>query len=110
MSRALVALDALRELTDGTPGDLAALLVEVVLTQRFAGAWHEMRHGYTTTWSREAVVLPPRGSRFPAIVSNGLRGQWSAELEELATTQHPTPEAARAHCDERLRAAGWLLL
>ncbi len=107
--RALVALDTLRQLTDGTPGDLAALLVEVVSAQPIAGPWKDARIGFTQSWAREAGVLLARGQRYPACVRLAHNGQWAADVEE-DTTLHPSPEAAKAHCDERLRAAGWLLL
>lgn len=110
MSRALVALDALRELTDGTPADLAALLYGVVAAVRIADPWREVRVGLTQTWSREAGVLLSSGLRYPATVRVAHNGQWSADVEGERHTLHPSPEAAREHCDARLRARGWLLL
>lgn len=110
MSRALVALDALRELTDGTPADLAALLVEVVSAQPIAGPWKEVRIGLSNTWSREAPVLLSTGLRYPVKVTPAHSAQWAADVEGESTTLHATPEAARAYCDERLWARQWLLL
>ncbi len=110
MSRALVALDALRQLTDGTPADLAVLLVTVVAELRIADPWKDARIGFTQSWAREAPVILARGQRYPASVRLAHDGQWAADVEGGDTTLHPTPEAARAHCDERLRARRWLLL
>lgn len=110
MSRARVAHDALRELTDGTPADLAALLVEVVQAQPIAGPWREARIGFTTSYAREAGVLLARGQRYPASVRIAHSGQWAADSEGASTTLHNSIEEARDACDERLRAAGWLLL
>lgn len=118
MSRALVALDAQRvELTDGTDADLAALLVEVVSAQPLAGPWKEARIGFSPTWSREVIVRTARGAQFPGLVeAEEADGEWKAAYRVRIdvgygfATYHPSPEAARAACDERLRALGWLLL
>lgn len=109
-SRALVALDMLRQLAPEGPADLAALLVEVVGACLIAGPWKEARVGLTQTWSREAGVLLSSGLRYPAVVRVAHNGQWSAGVDGERHTLHPSPEAAREHCDARLRAAGWLLM
>jgi len=112
MSRAHVALDQLRQLTDGTPADLAALLEEVVVACPIAGPWREVRIGLSPSWSRGCVVRTARGDQFPALVELAAspEGAWAARCGGIGSTVHATPEAARAACDERLRALGWLLL
>lgn len=110
MSRAHVALDQLRQLTDGTPADLAALLEEVVVACPIAGPWREVRIGLSPSWSRECVVRTARGDQFPALVESGPVGGWAFVALKLRHYGYDTPEAARAACDERLRALGWLLL
>jgi hypothetical protein len=100
----------LRELTDGTTADIAALLVEVVSAQPIAGPWKDARIVFTQSWDREASVIPTQRLRYPAFVRLAHGEQWAADVEGEGTTLHATPEAAKAHCDARLRAAGWLLL
>lgn len=115
MSRALVALDALRELTDGTPADLAALLSEVVAATPIAGPWREVRIGLLPSWSREVIVRTARGDQFPGLVEGSPDGDWRFVARGLRYPGGPgegytSPEAARAACDRYLRAKGWILL
>lgn len=115
MSRALVALDALRQFTDGTPEDLAALLVEVVGTHPVAGPWQTSATDVTPSWSRKVAMHGSREASFAAIVEKDDHG-WLATVRPHANyassknSCHPTPEEARDACDGHLRAAGWLLL
>ena len=110
MSRALVALDYLRELTDGSPADLAALLVEVVAACPIAGPWQEVRIHLSPLWSREVVVRSARGDQFPALVEVGYDGHWVYRVGGRDHYGGTSPEAARDACDAALRAAGWTLL
>lgn len=110
MSRALVALDTLRQLTDGAPADLAALLEEVVTAAPIAGPWREVRVGLLPSWSRECVVRTARGEQFPGLVEAGPDGGWAFIALKLRHYGYATPDAARDACDEHLRSRGWLLL
>lgn len=100
----------LRQLAPEGPADLVALLVEVVSIARIAYPWREARIGLAQTWSREAPVMLSSGRCYPAVVRVAHNGQWSADVEGEDATLHPSPEAARDHCDTRLRARRWLLL
>lgn len=114
--RVSVALDYLRQLTDGTPLDMAALLTEIASACPIAGPWQEVRINLAPSWSREVIVRAARGAQFPATVEAGEDGRWKAvyRLDPLVSyglsTYHDTPEQARAACDARLRDTGWLLL
>lgn len=115
MSRALVALDALRDLTDGTPADLAALLSEVVAECPIAGPWREVRIGLLPSWSREVIVRTARGDQFPGLVEATPDGGWCFVALKVRHPGGPgegytSPEAAREACDRYLRARGWVLL
>lgn len=112
MSRALVALDALRQLTDGTPEDLAALLLEVVNTPTVVGPWKAQpdRSLGALPYARDAIVRAPLAPRFRAIAAPRPTGGWGAVIDGVTIGIHPSREAAMAACDEHLRARGWALL
>lgn len=95
MSRAHVALDQLRQLTDGTPADLAALLEEVVVACPIAGPWREVRIGLSPSWSRECVVRTARGDQFPALVELAAspEGAWAARCGGIGAHQRVMGDA-----------------